>query len=240
MKNIIKISKEILNIYRLLEKKDLSDQDKKTLLKKIEALSYKENQLFLELNISFDKYEYLFDEIYECDDDLVMIRLRHYLNYLFAKNKIFLPELIYYEDDIKDLRYFKFFYMEKELEKLIIKNSNDIREKYDILFMDKLLELEYFQNNFNFVSDNSYKPTNKKELKLFSDTKKMYIKDQLKYFMKNDNIEDTFYIIKSLLEFGNDNYEEYYNMIIEYLKNLEDKTKLNTYINYFGNRNKLK
>lgn len=240
MEKIIEISGEILNLYRILESKEnITLQDKNKLLKKIEELCNIENHLFSMLNISIEMYDDYIGLIHNCNDFLIITRLENYLNYLYSLNKVLYLDLMHLEYANENSRYYKYFYLEKELEKIIIKNSN-INDIYYQLFMDKLLELDYFNNNYKLKKDNIDKRLTKKELNLYKKSKYNYIKDQLINIIKLDKIEDNIIVIKSLLEFSDYKYDEYYNIIIDYLNTLEDKTKLNTFINIFGKSNKLK
>ena len=233
MKKIIEISKEILNIYKTLES-NLSNKDKNILITKLMDLIKKENELYNDLDVINNYNEYI-ELLGDCDID-IQSRINHYLTYLNALNKGIYSPLIHYENTDKKFKYYRYFDLEKELNKIIITKVTD-RYLYSQLYMDKLLEEEYFNNHCNFIELDMKQKLNKEEYELYKDSKYIYVKDQLNFFVQD--INENYLLIKGLLEFDIDNYGKHYNDIINYLNTLKDKNNLELFINKFNNRNKI-
>ena len=241
MKKIIEISIEIINVYYILEKnKNISENDKLLLLNKIKELVKKENELYNLLDFEKNDIPSYEDELYDYDINVDVInRIKNQLKFLEGTNHGYYSFLIYYEEASEYLNYYKFFDLQKELKKIIIKNYNN-DNLYSEMCNNKQLEEEYFHNNYNFINIDMKKQLNKKEYKLYEKSKYNYVNDQLSFIVEYWDIGDNYNIIKSLLEFDYSNYNKHYENSINILSNLDDKTKLNTFVKYFGNRNKIK
>lgn len=234
MKKIIEINEEILNIYNILEN-NLSNEDKEILLSKLKDLINKENELYDMLDITIDNYDDYLIELIDCKDMLIKTRINHYLDYLYSKFKVFFPGLIYFEDADKDLRYYKYFELEMETTKIMLKNNpGDI---YKALFIDKLLEKEYIENNYKLENKNIENNLSEEEIKLFKISKKKYIIDQIVITINIDVIDNNLNMLNSFIEFSSDDYEEIYNEIVN---KIDEKDKLDEFNKIFGNRNKFK